>query len=827
MKHLNALIISLILFISAFAQPPHRMHNFYSQLEPGKGIILGKVVDANNKPMQYVTITLFKLPDSTVVDGTLTDSLGRFILKNEPFATYALEAKFIGFEKKLITNIKLSPKQRFIKIGKIVLAQQSQQIKQVVVTAQQQQVQYKVDKKVINVSQALASKGGTAVDILQNIPSVDVDIQGNVSLRGSSNFTVLINGKPSVLEGSEALQQIPASEIKRIEIITNPSAKYDPDGIAGIINIITKRPSSKGINGNVSISYDNYNAWRANAILNLQVKKFNFFIGFDRMDRVRPAQLISTRIISMDNSKNIFNINGNMAFRRIGWGIKSGFNYYINKNNTLSFSARLGRRAFLMNSFNNSSQIFIQNSDTLHKLFYTQTGFTNAGGWMYQADLDFQHNFNNNDKHYIRSYLYFASWSPTKINTSIIDTTDQNWNSINSPQFQQKSTELRSGGKARFQIDYQLPMHNHHKLQAGYSARYFFMSSNYSFATSLVNQNYTSNISELSNFMKMTRLINAAYFTYSGKLKDFLSYQLGLRTEWVNRTIYVQNNNSKYSINRIDFFPSIHLAHNFSQKFQIEFGYSRRIHRPTGWILNPFPMYLDQHTIQQGNPNLLPEYTNSLELNLIKYFNRSFLSIETFYRQTINKFQRIQKPINNYQVAFTTINAGQSQTAGAELAINFRPLKFININASSSFYYYQILGTIDNQQINKSTFSWNSKLMLMSFLPTGTMLQIMAFYRAPTVTLQGYRKGFLMSSFAVKQAFFKRKLNLTLSVSDPFKLAKFSFTNQTDNLYSSSEFILKSPQIMLTLDFRINNYKPQRNKQKQDIISDFEGEGIY
>ncbi len=831
MRKLTFILVGLLLFINVFAQHyggnRSQMYAIFSKLEPNKGLLIGRVVDRSKKAMPYTTVTLYKSSDSSVVTGTLTDTSGRFVLLNVPYGKYFLEVKFIGFRKKIIKDIVISGKKRVIRIGTIELNEESQQLDEVVVTANSKDIEYKVDKKVINVSKNISTTGGTAVDILQNVPSVEVDIQGNVKLRGSSNFTVFIDGKPSVLEGSEALQQIPASEIQKIEIITNPSAKYDPDGVAGIINVITKRSRKKGYNGNITVTYDNYNSLRANAIFNVRFKKINFFAGFTKNDRIRPADYISNRIISHDSSQTVFETNGTSQFRRGGWNAKTGFNYYLTDKTTLTFTGSVGQRQFDM-----STQSFINESASLGKsqlynIFYKQTGYAQAAGWTYDGSLDLLHKFNNKG-HQIRAYVYLSNWMPTKTNGNLVDTTDADWNIISNSEYGQQSIEARTGLKARAQVDYELPLSNKRKFEAGYSGRYSEVTSDYKFYLKS-GANDWSEVTNRSNNMDFRRNIQAAYVTYTGNLRNWFNYQVGLRTEFVDRIIEQKVTNEIYPVKRLDFFPSAHISKRFGRTFQVQMGYSRRVNRPNGWFLNPFPMYIDNYTIMKGNPALLPEFGNAYELNFIKNFKNGYFSVESFYRQKINKFERIQTVTDSNVIVRTWTNAGQDRAAGAEISLNLSLLRMLMINASTSFYHYQVLGTLNNEDVNNNTWTWNSRLMIMAMLPTMTRLQVVAFYRAPTVTLQGRREGFVYSSIGLRQDFFKRKLSMTLSVNDPFKLAKFVSITDVEGLYSYNEYIMRSPQISLTMSLRINDYKPRRGKpaNAQQDVSEFEGEGLY
>lgn len=797
-----------------------------SKLEPNKGIVMGQVIDENNVPVPYSTVSIFRMSDSSLVNGILTDTTGRFVLMNVPYGTYYLEVKFVGFKKKIIKGITVSARRRFVRIGQIELKTEMQNIEQVVVAATAKDVEYRVDKKVIHVKQNLSSVGGTAVDILQNIPSVEVDIQGNVKLRGSSNFTVFINGKPSVLEGSEALQQMPASEIDRIEIITNPSAKYDPDGVAGIINIITKQNHKKGYNGLVTVSYDNYNALGANAIINIRRPKVNYFVSVDYNNRVRPADLISQRKIFNDSITSEYDQTGNTQFGFGGWRAKTGFSYYFNDKNTLTVSGQLGNRGFNMKSNTQMSELLYINDALQHSNYYVQNGYSNLQGWMYQGNIDFEHKFNNKG-HKISAYIDVRNFMPNKINGTEVDTTDQDWQTIADEMFYQESREQSSGLRLRAQVDYVQPMSKGRKLEAGYVGRYYDMRSNYALFNKYGSQNWQE-LSNFSNNFGMIRNIQGAYVTYTGKIAKLFDYQVGLRSEYTYRLVKQLTTSQDFHLSRVDFFPSAYISHRFGKSLQMQLSYSRRVRRPRGWFLNPFPTYVDQYTIQQGNPDLLPAFSGSYEFNIVKYFKRSYMSLETFWRQTKNDFQRIQLVGNNNTIINTWTNAGKDISGGAEFSANLMLMRMLILNASSSIYYYRVMGELENKKIDNSTVTWNSRLMAMLMLPTNTRLQVIGFYRAPTVTLQGTRQAFIMTSFSVRQDFFKRKASLTLSVRDPFKLMRFSTIVNTPSLYSENVFIMRSPNISATLEIRLNDfYKSRGHKQSDEDISDFEGEGLY
>ncbi|MEA3318043.1 MAG: carboxypeptidase-like regulatory domain-containing protein, partial [Bacteroidota bacterium] len=314
---------------------------------PKIGIVNGKIVDAtSNAVMEYANIALYNKRDSSLITGTITNKEGNFRLTEVPLGRFYLTANFIGYNKQFVNDIKIMPNSSSVNLGKIELSSASTDIDEVTVTAEKSHINYKLDRKIVNVSQDINSTGATAVEVLENTPSVTVDIEGNVALRGSSNFTVLIDGKPSVLGGSDALQQIPSSTIENIEIITNPSAKYDPDGIGGIINVILKKNIKSGFNGIVNTSGSSNGSYKTDLLLNYKTSKFNVFGSVDYNKMKRDGSYDSKNENYYTDSTFYRYSNGDREMSRDGLTIKTGGDYYVNDNITLSTALNYGTYEF-------------------------------------------------------------------------------------------------------------------------------------------------------------------------------------------------------------------------------------------------------------------------------------------------------------------------------------------------------------------------------------------------------------------------------------------------------------------------------------------------
>jgi len=815
MKKLTILILAVIFFIPVFSQPA---------LKPNTGLIVGKISDNAKQPIEYANVFLYKTDDTTVVNAVASDAEGKFMLSDVPYGNYDLEFKVLGFKNKIIKNIEVSKANRFVRIGNVNLDMDDVNIGEVVVQGQANTVQYKIDKKVINVSRDLMSQGGDATDALRNVPSVNVDVNGDVTIRGSSNFIVMINGKPTILDPNEALKQIPVSNIDHIELITNPSAKYDPDGDAGIINIITKNLGDLGLSGKFEVGADLYLGYKGTVLLNYKTKKVNFFTEFDIHQRIHPMQMTQYREAYYDNDTSFMQMNGQTAWGHQGINGKIGFRYDINPKNSLTLEGNLGRRQFASTGYSN--QHLWEYSPNIDEYFYNETKSVTQG-ITYDASIDFTHLFNDKG-HKIRSFLQYSYFTPNGENVNINDTTDNTYEPTNENIYEYRIIENKQRSKYRFEVDYELPINEKNKIEAGYVYRYFvvggtYQQDNYNFAT----DNWIMDSSTYNNMM-MYRGIHAGYITFSSSSFKLFDYELGLRVENTNRLITEEVTETNYPLNRWDFFPTVHLSKKLPADQQLQLSYSRRINRPRGWDLNPFPRYFNQYTVRIGNPELAPEYANSYELNYIKSFGKNNISIETYYRVTEGKIDRIQQMVDNVMY-FTSANLNKDYSLGTEISTNFVLFKMLMANISGNLYHYRITGTLDGTPVDNKTLTWNARVMLMTMLPTGTGVQIGGFYNAPSVSSQGTRESMFVTFAGIRQSFFKKKLSLSIQARDLLGTMRFKFVNQTPDLYTTNEFAAVNPFIGFTLTYRLRNYKEDRrggNTGETNSV-DYMGEGEY
>jgi outer membrane receptor protein involved in Fe transport len=793
-------VVFLFLSTNSHAQQGHGQRNYTP-----RGKINGVVMDkTSQRPVEYANVVLYKAKDSSMVDGTVTDVNGSYTLEKIAFGKYYLEFDFIGFRKEISGEIMITPRNQSHTVDTAYLEQAAQNIEGVEVTGERVDVEYKVDKKVINVGQDVSAQGGSVVEVLENVPSIQVDIEGNVELRGSSSFRVLINGKPSVLEGSDALQQMPANRVKSIEVITNPSAKYDPEGTAGIINVITKKQKEKGFNGMIKATAGTKDKYDASVNLNYQTGKFNFFGSVDYreynfgMDGRSERELYSNNL----DTTTFINQDVDRTMGRSGYSFKTGFDYQLTQSSTVSLSGKLGNFGFGHDMERKSTRWM--EPDNAPKNYSLSNSDFSLDHDYYSLSFDYQNKFDDNG-HKLDGSVYFSSSINDDENQWENNITDASW-VIQNTDYKEKNIETGDEDELQIKLDYTRPVFGG-KLEAGYMGSYDYSDNEYEV------KQFTSGswntIDSAYNSYGYERLIHALYTTFNGSLIG-IDYKFGLRGEYTNRQLSQHILGKSYTIDRFDIFPSAHFSKELSKGEQLFLSYSRRIRRPRSWYLDPLPRQADQYTKRVGNPGLKPEYTDSYELGYKNSFNKSFFSIESYYRKTNNEIDRIRTRGENEQMVRTFENLDTETSFGIEGMINTSLFRWWDINANGRLYRYTIEGNVSNQDVSAKSNNWNVRLNNTIKLPTKTRLQLMAGYRGPSATSQGTREGFLMTSAAVKQSFMDRKLSLTLSIRDLFQTMQFEMTSEGELFEEYNRFEREAPIVRLSVSYSFNNYKAKK-----------------
>ncbi|MCL5029362.1 MAG: TonB-dependent receptor [Bacteroidetes bacterium] len=776
------------------------------------GVISGKIFDESAKaPIEYANIILFNSKDSTQVTGTVTDKEGKFILTNIPSGKYFINVQFIGYERRRIRNISITTSKLSAEIGNIFIKPSAINLERVDVKGTRSPVTYQIDKKVIDVSQMQTSISGNVADVLENVPSVNVDVDGNVSLRGSTNFTVLIDNRPSVMDPQDALQQIPASAIETIEIITNPSAKYDAEGNAGIINIKMKSNSDLGLSGITNLNAGVNDKYGGDFLFEYRTSSVNYNFGMDYNRRFSPGTSKENRQFDTGNNSSFINSNGDSERGRISFGIRGGLDFNLSKNDKLNIGGRFGKRSGEHNSVLN----YVQWS-TLdpQNIFYLSRENSNRSGWYYAVNTNYTHKFSLKD-HEI-SGEFFASHRNSDESSSSSEIN-------NNIQFDgKKTTEAGPSTEFRGKIDYTLPLGKTNRFEAGSQGEielsdesnglYNFnpANGNYEFQ-SLFSQNTKSNVSQLS-----------LYSIYADEIGN-LGIQGGIRSEYTFRTIELLGNNQNFSLDQWDIFPSFHTSYKFGIGSQLMVSYTRRIDRPHNWFLEPFYTWEDANNIRKGNPSLKPELIDSYEFGFQTMLGQVSVSNDFYYRVNHNVIDEVQSVYSENVTLNSFENVGTDYSLGSEFMIVSDPFNFWNVNLMGNIYDYKIDGVINNEAFSRTNFNWSARFNNSFKITESLQAQLNFRYHSQEVAAQERESAMFSADLSVKKEFIEKKLSLTLQIRDIFRTRRHESTSTGVGFYSYNYHSNEAPMILLNLRFNFNNYKNEEEKQNGDEMESDNG----
>ena len=790
----------IIFFITSFTLisfSQQRQGNF-----PG-GSITGKVFDSATKhTIEYANIVVLSVRDSSLVTGGITNKEGIFYLKIERPGNYKIEIRFIGYDTETIeTSIK--PGNLNIDLGEILIHPSAVTLSDVVVEGNRSPVTYEIDKKVISPDQMQTVISGNAADVLANVPSVQVDVEGNVSLRGSQNFTVLIDGRPSLMDAQDALQQISATSIDRIEIITNPTAKYDADGTAGIINIIMKKNLGQELSGIFNANVGMYNTYGGNFLINYQ-DGFKINVGLDYNQRHFPGDQTQNNIYYLENGTSTVNSIGEIERGRISFEGRAGIELNLSESDLLSFGIRGGKREGGFNSNQNFTEF---SSIAPTESLYTGNNERTREGTYFSLNSNYNRTFNQTGHQLLTEIFFSKRESDEFTTTSEFDQASQ----ING----KKTTENGPSSEFRGKIDYTLPFSDVSKFEAGYQGEVELSDeSNNLYQYNPLTNEYEIQ-SQYSNLTKYNESQQSLYSMYSDMLW-IINYQLGLRAEYTYRNIEVPVISQTFNIDRIDYFPSLHSSYKITPITTVMASYSRRINRPGGWALEPFPTWIDANNVRIGNPDLLPEFIDSYETGLQTIIGAVNFSTELYFRKTTNKIEPIRTALEENVTLTTFGNVGKDYSLGAEMMLIFDLVNFWNINLMGNVYNYRVEGSILDEPYSNESFNWQARMNNTFKLWSSTQVQFNINYNSPTVSSQGKWEEFFTSDLSIRQEIISNILAVTLQVRDVFGTAKRVYTSEGTNLYNYNSFDMHTPALTLNLRYTFNNYKPKREGRGEE-----------
>ena len=774
-----------------------------------KSICNGQIQDPNKIAIPFAGILLYDSVDSTLKAGTTSNEDGSFSFEAD-YGTYFMKVRFLSYTEHLAANVILD--KPIINFGTIVLVPNDSTLSTVFVEADRPEMELKLDKRVFNIQQDMSNAGKNAADILDNIPSVSVDAEGNLSLRGSGNVRILIDGKPSTLVGlssNDALRQIQGDMIERIEVITNPSARYDAEGEVGIINIVLKKEFEKGFNGSFSLNAGYPANLGAGLNLNLRSKKVNLFGGYTVNYNRGPG--IASQTQTYDGPDTVYRYEQESEFDRGGLShsFRAGVDFRITKKTSLTLSG-----LYSMSDGDNFSDIVYSDYDLYDSISreVTRKEVEIDNDDRQEYSLNFRQAFNKPEQ-----LFTFDLKKNFSVEGELSDLTQLSSSAADLPRYQRTSAD-EGEDSWLIQSDYIHPFGKEGKFETGAKISLRELYNDYTLEDSAAG-NWAVN-EMFDNYLIYTENIYAGYVMMGNKTGKF-SYQGGLRMEYSDVTTELvetaEVNRRKY----LNFFPSAHLSYELKEKNFIQFSYSRRISRPRYHWLSPFFSFSDSRNYFSGNPNLNPEYTNAFELGHLKYWKKGSLLSSLYYRYSTGITERI---LFTDSVGFTRrypVNLGIENSFGFEFSGSYELLKWWDINASCNFYREIMSGDYDSVHYAYDTYAFTGRIRSKFTFSRKFSSQISFEYDSPQATSQGRSKAQYDLGASAALEILKGNGTLSFNVSDIFNSDKRRSIVETEYFYSESSWLWRKRQFRLSFVYRIN----QKKDSGRDFGNEYEGGG--
>jgi outer membrane receptor protein involved in Fe transport len=815
MKYLKSAIIFIALSISILT---------FGQTKPEakKVKITGTVIEKVSKQaLEYATITFINNRNPKAIFGGITNAKGEFDIEINA-GNYDVKIEFISFKA---TELKQQSFKESTNLGQIALDEDANQLNEVVIRSEKTTVEIKLDKKVYNVGSDLMVKGGTVSDVLDNIPSVSVDSDGAISLRGNANVRILIDGRPSnAINISEALRLIPADAIDKVEVVTNPSARYDSEGGGGLLNIILKRGKNKGLNGTVIASTGNPENYGLSGNINYKSEKFNVFTTTGYNYRTNPGYFkFNTEYLNADGSTRNY-INEFRSNERLSKGYNSNFgiDLYIDKTTTWSNAVNLRK-----NNGSNPETISYDNFDENN--VYTNTNYRFSDQLNEGVNTEYTTNFTKKFKRDGHKFTVDGSFSKN---------TDSDFSAITSL-IAEKTSNEQNQKRNIIQSDYVLPFGKANQFEFGYKGDFGKLITDFKVGSLDASGIYTPN-NQYTNILDYRETINALYSQFGTKINKF-SFLFGLRWEdskiEINELLTNDFNTQKYS----NFFPSAFFTYEISAESSVSLSYSKRISRPRGRQINPFSSYASNINIFRGNPNLKPAFTDAIDFGYLKRWEKLTFNTSMYVNKTTNSFQFIRREsgdfVNGTPVILSTpINLATEYRYGFEFTLNYSPYKWWKLNSNFNFYKVQTQGDFSytntqnvtvTQNFDNSASSWFTRLTSKVTLPYKIDWQTNVTYNSPEVNAQGRVLGMVGANLGFSKDVFKDKATIALNVQDVFNSRKRMYDTNIPNLLNSyTEMQWRMRQITLSFTYRFNKKKEERTKPQKsggDNGDDFQG----
>ncbi len=793
----------------------------------GQAVVKGTVVhEGNEEPLEFANASLMSQSDSSMVTGGVADMEGEFELHADP-GNYYLRLGYIGFEE-LWQEVELQEGTK--NLGEIDLAPLSEELTEVVVEAAASLFRSEFDRRIFSMENTVVAEGGTALQVLETLPSVMVDEEGNISMRGSGNIEIHINGRPANLSSDDnesLLEQFPADAIESVELITNPSARYDAEGVGGIINLVLKEERMAGFNGRINTSAGTGHKYSSGINLNYRTNRMNIFTNYSYQYRELWEYNESFREYSGPNVSPYMDQDFDTHNYRQGHLIRSGFEYNLNQNSStrlfsnINLRSRDRERLYNIRTLDNQLDL-----DSMYmRLLEEDQSRAN-----YEFGLEYSWRPNNNGN----GQSLDARFSFSHDEQDRIEYFDQEFFNDQQEPVEEKRTlqtyERPLNNQMYIgQIDYTLPLTEDINFEAGWRStlrrndlEQIFREYDPEFGFDLTH----SEVDDLiTNQFRYDEDVHAAYLILQQDLGAF-SYQAGLRAEYTRTESYQPSIDSTHTNNYFDLFPSIFLNYEISQNQDIQLNYSRRVRRPGTWALMPFINAQDFFNLRIGNPYLQAEYTNSFEVSYLRGWDNYFLSASTYFRHTSDALSRVFELFDDRYAIVTWINSDTRQNLGVELVNQFNFSQNADATLTGNLFHSEVSGVdAEGDSFINSRFSWTLSLMSNVRIPDWFNVQVMGNYRGPIAVPQGNIRPVFGMSMGLRRNFLQQNATVSLNVSDIFNTQRFVLETDGNRFAQERRFDRETRILTLSLTYRFGGYQ---ERERQERPRDLNGqEGLY
>lgn len=779
--------------------------------------VTGKVIDKDvNQPLEYATIAFFSKNENKIITGGITDTQGNFNI-SVPVGTYDISIEYISYKTEKIVNKSITTNTD---LGTINIGVNVESLDAVEVIAERTTVEIKLDKRIYNVGSDLTVRGGTVSDVLDNVPSVSVDVEGNVSLRGNGNVTILINGKPSGLVGlnsTDALRQLPAESIERVEVITSPSSRYDAEGTAGILNIILRRSKLQGLNGAVTVNGGHPTSAGLSGNINYRSGDFNFFNTTGINYRSSPgSSFTDTQYFNreFDDNGNLISDNPDTFLRenrkseRINKGINTNFGveWYITDSASLTTSI-LYRSGDNESETKNRIREFDIDNNLLNESFRFDPEFED------DKTIQYAMNFNKQFKGTGHNFTFDFQYENNKEDEFSIITQDGS--------DAERVQTLENQDRVLLQADYVLPIGEVSQFEVGYRGNFNELDTDY---TLEFNEDGEFVLDEnVSNNLIFKEQINAVYSQFGSKIKNKFSYLLGLRLESTRITIDQVTSGDYDKKDYLGLFPTINLGYEISENQSVTLGFNRRISRPRSRFINPFPSRSSATNLFQGNPDINPSYSSKVDIGYLNRFGKLTLNSSLYYERQEDVFTFIVEDTGETTIIGGTdipvvrrfpINLATNDRYGFEFTLTYRPTKLWNINGNFNLFQSITDGFYNGVDYGAENLSWFVRLNNKYTLPGNIDWQTRLFYSGPSEDAQNKNKGIFSTDLAFSKDLFKDKASIAFNINDVFNSRKRITESTTDAFNSHSEFQWRVRSFNVSFTYRFNQQKQRQDRQR-------------